>query len=96
MMVTHHSHHGSAHDKSTVLIVFANVMAPGLPIHRSTFSAGGNIGPALPTNLLVIAGIRPGRGIRLLPGSFGSTFRETIFLVKGYLLFVFLSFGSFG
>jgi hypothetical protein len=29
-------------------------------------------------------------------GSFGITFWETIFLVKGYLLFVFLSFGSFG
>jgi hypothetical protein len=34
-------------------------------------------------------------GILLLPGSFGSTFWETIFLVKGYLLFVFLSFGSY-
>jgi hypothetical protein len=34
-------------------------------------------------------------GILLLPGSFGSTFRETIFLVKGNLLFVFLSFGSY-
>ncbi len=30
------------------------------------------------------------------PGSFGSTFWETIFLVEGYLLFAFLSFGSFG
>ncbi len=52
VMVTHHSHHGSTHDESTVLIVFADVMAPRLPIHRSTFSAGGNIGPALPMNLL--------------------------------------------
>jgi hypothetical protein len=34
--------------------------------------------------------------ILLLPGSFGSTFWETIFLVEDYLLFVFLSFGSFG
>jgi hypothetical protein len=34
--------------------------------------------------------------ILLLPGSFGSTFWETIFLVEGYLLFVFLSFSSFG
>jgi hypothetical protein len=34
--------------------------------------------------------------ILLLPGSFGSTFWETIFLVEGYLLFGFLSFGSFG
>jgi hypothetical protein len=84
MMVTHHSHHGSARNESTVLIVFANVMAPGLPIHRSTFSAGGNIGPVLPTNLLVMAGIRPGRGILLLPGSFGSTFQETISLAEVY------------
>jgi hypothetical protein len=28
--------------------------------------------------------------------SFRGTFWETIFLVEGYLLFVFLSFGSFG
>jgi hypothetical protein len=28
--------------------------------------------------------------------SFGGTFWETIFLVEGYLLFVFLPFGSFG
>jgi hypothetical protein len=34
--------------------------------------------------------------VLLLPGSFGSTFWETILLVEGYLLFVFLSFGSFG
>jgi hypothetical protein len=32
--------------------------------------------------------------VLLLPGSFGSTFWETIFLVEGYLLFVFLSFDS--
>ncbi len=34
-------------------------------------------------------------GNLLLPGSFGSTFWETIFLVKGYLLFVILSFGCY-
>jgi hypothetical protein len=33
--------------------------------------------------------------ILLLPGSFGSTFWVAIFLVEGYLLFVFLSFGSY-
>jgi hypothetical protein len=33
--------------------------------------------------------------ILLLPGSYGGTFWETFFLVEGYLLFVFLSFGSF-
>ena len=48
--VTHHSHHGSAHDDITVLDVLVVVMAPGLPIYRSTFSAGGDIGPVLPTN----------------------------------------------
>jgi hypothetical protein len=34
--------------------------------------------------------------ILLFPGSFGGTFWETNFLVEGCLLFVFLSFGSFG
>jgi hypothetical protein len=53
-------HHRSKHDERTVLVVFANVTAHGLPIHRSTFSAGGDTGPVLPTNLLVMAGIRRG------------------------------------
>jgi hypothetical protein len=35
-------------------------------------------------------------GISSASCSFGGTFWETIFLVEGYLLFVFLSFGSFG
>jgi hypothetical protein len=35
-------------------------------------------------------------GISSASYSFGGTFWETIFLVEGYLLFVFLSFGSFG
>jgi hypothetical protein len=35
-------------------------------------------------------------GIFFASCSFGRTFWETIFLVEGYLLFVFLSFGSFG
>jgi hypothetical protein len=35
-------------------------------------------------------------GILLLRVLFKGTFWETIFLVEGYLLFVFLSFGSFG
>ncbi len=51
-------HHGSAHNESTILVVFADVTVHGLPIHRSTFSVGGDTGPALPTNLLVMAGIR--------------------------------------
>ncbi len=45
-------HRGSACDASSVLIVFAVTMALGLPIHRSAFFAGGDIGPGLPTNLL--------------------------------------------
>ena len=35
-------------------------------------------------------------GYLLLLVIFGGTFWGTIFLVEGYLLFVFLSFGSFG
>jgi hypothetical protein len=88
-------HHGSAHNEITILVVFANITAHRLPIHRSTFSVGGNTSPALPTNLLVMAGIRRGGWDSLSSCSFGGTFWETIFLVEGYLLFVFLSFGSF-
>jgi hypothetical protein len=36
-MVTNLSHHGSAHNDITVLVVLAVVMAPGLPIYTSTF-----------------------------------------------------------
>jgi hypothetical protein len=61
-MVTNQSHHGSAHNNISVLIVLAVVMAPGLPIYRSTFLMDGNIGPVLPTNLHVMAGNRGGRG----------------------------------
>ena len=45
-------HRGSARDASSILIAFAVAMALGLPIHRSAFLAGGDIGPGLPTNLL--------------------------------------------
>jgi len=61
-MVTNQSHRGSAHDNISVLFVLAVVMAPGLPIYRSTFSADGDIGPMLPTTLHVMAGNRGGRG----------------------------------
>ncbi len=37
---------------ANLVAVLAAAMAPGLPIHRSNFFVGGNIGPALPTNLL--------------------------------------------
>ncbi len=65
---------------------------------------GNDIGPAHLTNLLQMDGLKRWKGssfvsdtlgILLLPDSFGGTFWETIFLVEGYLLFVFLSFGSF-
>jgi hypothetical protein len=48
VLVIHH--HRSAHDTSTNLVMLANVMAPGPPIHRSTFFVGGIINPALPIN----------------------------------------------
>jgi hypothetical protein len=67
--------------------MFADVMTPGLPIHRSTFFAGGNIGLPLPTNLLGIYGLN--RGDSVASCSFGGIFQVTIFLVEGYLLFVF-------
>ncbi len=51
-------HRGSARDASSVLIAFAIAMALGLPIHRSIFFVGGDIGPTLPTNLLVMDGIK--------------------------------------
>jgi hypothetical protein len=41
-METNQSHHRSVHDNITVLVVLAVVMAPELPIYRSTFSAGGD------------------------------------------------------
>jgi hypothetical protein len=48
VLVIHHNR--SAHDASTNLVLLANVMPPGLPIHRSTFFVGGVIGPTLPIN----------------------------------------------
>jgi hypothetical protein len=54
-----------------------------------------DIGHELPTNLLGMDG--PKRWWDSVAScSFEGTFWETIFLVEGYLLFVFLSFGSFG
>jgi hypothetical protein len=52
VLVARVHHHGSTHDASTDLVVLADIMAPGLLIHRSTFFAGGNIGPMHLTNLL--------------------------------------------
>jgi hypothetical protein len=43
-----------------LVAVLAAAMAPGLPIHRSTFFAGGDIGPVLPTNLLRMDGLKRG------------------------------------
>ncbi len=50
MLMARLCHHGSTHNASMVLVALANVMAPGLPIHSSTFFVGGVIGPALPIN----------------------------------------------
>jgi hypothetical protein len=94
-MLTNQSHHGSAHDDITILVVLAVVMAPGLLIYRNTFSAGGDIGPVLPTNLLVMAGIRTGGGDSIASCSFGGTFVETIFFDEGFPSFCLPFFGSF-
>jgi hypothetical protein len=79
-MVTNQSHHTSVHDDITVLVVLAVVMAPGLPIYRSTFSAGGDIGPVLPTNLHVMAGNRRGEGDSIASCSFGKHYSGDNFL----------------
>jgi hypothetical protein len=39
-------------DVPDLVVMLADVMVPGLPIHRCTFFAGGVIRPAPPTNLL--------------------------------------------
>jgi len=65
--------HGSAREASHVPVVYAGVMALVLPIKWSLFFAGNVIGLALPTNLLVMDGIKPGGGRRgiVLVLSFG-------------------------
>jgi hypothetical protein len=62
VLVARIHHHGSAHNASTDLVVLANVMAPGLPIHKSTFFACGDIGPMHLTNLLQMDGLKQWRG----------------------------------
>jgi hypothetical protein len=79
-MVTNQSHHGNTHDDITVLVVLAVVMSPGLPIYRSTFSAGSNISPMLPTNLHVMVGNRGGEGDSIASCSFGKHYSGDIFL----------------
>ena len=72
-------HHGSAHDASHHLVVYAGVMALVLPIKWSLFFAGDVIGLALPTNLLVMDGIKRGeRGLTLL--QFFSSSEDCFFL----------------
>jgi hypothetical protein len=53
-------HHGSAHDASHVLVVYASVMALVLSIKWSLFFVDNVIGLALPANLLVMDGIKQG------------------------------------
>ncbi len=53
-------HCRSACNASSILIAFANVMALVLPIKRGLLFAGDVIGLALPTNLLVMDGLKRG------------------------------------
>jgi hypothetical protein len=87
-MLTNQSHHRSAHDDITVLVVLAVVMATGLPIYRSTFSAGGDIGPVFPTNLHVMAGNRGG-GFYCFLFLWKALFWRQFSWLKASLLFVF-------
>jgi hypothetical protein len=53
---------GSARDASGALFGSAGVMALVLPITQILCSSGDDIGLALPTNLLVMDGLKPGGG----------------------------------
>jgi hypothetical protein len=77
------------------MFVLVAAKAPEPPIHMSTFFVVGDIGHERPTNLLGMDGPKRWWG-SCASCSFEGNFWETIFLVEGYLLFVFLSFGSFG
>ena len=55
-------HNGSARDASDALFGSAGVMALVLPITQILCSSGDDIGLALPTNLLVMDGLKPGGG----------------------------------
>jgi hypothetical protein len=79
--------HGSACNASTALVASADVMALGLPSHRSFSSVGGNIGLALPTNLLLLDGLRRGEGILFL--LYELVLWETIVMARVILLFDF-------
>ncbi len=92
---------GSARDSSAVHVAYANVMALVLPTSQNFFHTGNAIDLALTTNLLPMDGLRRGgEGIFdlvLRDSIFSSSLVlwETIFLVEGYLLFVFLFFWFF-
>jgi hypothetical protein len=73
---------GSARDASGALFGSAGVMALVLPITQILCSSGDDIGLALPTNLLVMDGLKPGGGYTFASSSFGSTPWETCFLTK--------------
>jgi hypothetical protein len=58
--------HRSAHNASTIVVTFANIMALRLPIHRSFFSVGDNISLMVSTNLLLMDRLRQGEWILFL------------------------------
>ena len=96
-------HQGSARGASHHLIVYAGVMTLALPIKWSLFFAGDVIGLALPTNLLVMDGIKWGgrgdffsRSTRLTLLQFFSSSEDCLSWMK-FTFFVFpFSFISFG
>ena len=86
-------HQGSACDASHHLVVYAGVIALMLPIKWILFFAGNVIGLALPTNLLVMNGIkRGGEGILFLILR-DSPFSSSLVLWK--TVFSWLKFNSF-
>jgi hypothetical protein len=96
-------HQGSARGASHHLVVHAGVMTLALPIKWSLFFAGDVIGLALPTNLLVMDGIKRGGEVILFlvlrdsPFSSSLVLRKTVFSWMKFTFFVFpFSFISFG
>ena len=91
-------HHGSVHDKSSVLVVLVNDMALGLPIHWVIFIVVGVIGLGPLINLLDGPPLSVWfLSLGLLFGFkyFGNPFGRQCLLAEGFLLsslpFIFLS-----
>jgi hypothetical protein len=81
VIVAYHFHHRSAHMADIILTAFVADMAHRLPIHMSPFFVVGNIGLALPTNLLGMNELTWTWGNLVASCSFGGTWEIHCFLI---------------